>query len=183
MPLPISSKSLPIGSARRMSFMPNSTPASTDEDARRSSARPWPGCYGTSSVITTTSPNGCEGDPGQPPPPAQREGPQPGLAASQQRRSAVDAGQVGVPMVRRVGPGVSLRRAVAGRSRIRQAAAHPAGREWYMHPNGQLPAYEWAFGDVNPPVHACRGLARLPARTAATPARATSTSWSGSFTS
>ncbi len=27
-------------------------------------------------------------------------------------------------------------------------------REWYMHPNGQIPAYEWAFGDVNPPVHA-----------------------------
>ena len=27
-------------------------------------------------------------------------------------------------------------------------------REWYMHPNGQLPAYEWAFEDVNPPVHA-----------------------------
>jgi hypothetical protein len=27
-------------------------------------------------------------------------------------------------------------------------------REWYMHPNGQLPAYEWEFGDVNPPVHA-----------------------------
>jgi hypothetical protein len=27
-------------------------------------------------------------------------------------------------------------------------------REWYMHPNGQFPAYEWALGDVNPPVHA-----------------------------
>lgn len=27
-------------------------------------------------------------------------------------------------------------------------------REWYMHPNGQLPAYEWKFSDVNPPVHA-----------------------------
>ncbi|HXG65925.1 MAG TPA: glucosidase, partial [Blastocatellia bacterium] len=27
-------------------------------------------------------------------------------------------------------------------------------REWYMHPNGQLPAYEWRFEDVNPPVHA-----------------------------
>jgi hypothetical protein len=26
-------------------------------------------------------------------------------------------------------------------------------REWYMHPNGQIPAYEFAFGDVNPPVH------------------------------
>lgn len=27
-------------------------------------------------------------------------------------------------------------------------------REWYMHPNGQIPAYEWNFADVNPPVHA-----------------------------
>lgn len=27
-------------------------------------------------------------------------------------------------------------------------------KEWYMHPNGQLPAYEWDFSDVNPPVHA-----------------------------
>ena len=27
-------------------------------------------------------------------------------------------------------------------------------REWYLHPNGQIPAYEWAFSDVNPPVHA-----------------------------
>lgn len=26
-------------------------------------------------------------------------------------------------------------------------------KEWYMHPNGQLPAYEWSFSDVNPPVH------------------------------
>jgi len=31
-------------------------------------------------------------------------------------------------------------------------------REWYMHPNGQIPAYEWAFGDVNPPVHAWSAL-------------------------
>ena len=35
-------------------------------------------------------------------------------------------------------------------------------REWYMHPNGQLPAYEWDFSDVNPPVHA--HAARLIAR-------------------
>jgi hypothetical protein len=36
-------------------------------------------------------------------------------------------------------------------------AKHQLGlflREWYMHPNGQIPAYEWAFDDVNPPVHA-----------------------------
>lgn len=31
-------------------------------------------------------------------------------------------------------------------------------REWYMHPNGQLPAYEWHFSDVNPPVHAWGAL-------------------------
>jgi hypothetical protein len=33
------------------------------------------------------------------------------------------------------------------------------GREWFMHPNGQLPAYEWNFGDVNPPVQAWATLA------------------------
>ena len=31
-------------------------------------------------------------------------------------------------------------------------------REWYMHPNGAIPAYEWAFSDVNPPVHAWAAL-------------------------
>jgi hypothetical protein len=31
-------------------------------------------------------------------------------------------------------------------------------REWYMHPNGQIPAYEWALGDANPPVHAWAAL-------------------------
>ena len=30
------------------------------------------------------------------------------------------------------------------------------GREWFMHPNGQLPAYEFAFSDTNPPLHALR---------------------------
>ncbi len=37
-------------------------------------------------------------------------------------------------------------------------------REWYMHPNGQLPAYEWNFSDVNPPVHAWAAwrIHRLP---------------------
>ena len=39
-------------------------------------------------------------------------------------------------------------------------------REWYMHPNGQIPAYEWAFGDVNPPVHIAGGPGDLPGRAA-----------------
>ncbi|HYO87508.1 MAG TPA: hypothetical protein VER79_02610 [Candidatus Limnocylindrales bacterium] len=33
--------------------------------------------------------------------------------------------------------------------------------EWYLHPNGQMPAYEWNFGDVNPPVHAWATLFNL----------------------
>ena len=37
-------------------------------------------------------------------------------------------------------------------------------REWYMHPNGQIPAYEWKFNDVNPPVHAWAARARLQDR-------------------
>jgi len=32
-------------------------------------------------------------------------------------------------------------------------------REWYMHPNGQLPGYEWSFDNVNPPIHAWAALA------------------------
>jgi hypothetical protein len=49
-------------------------------------------------------------------------------------------------------------------------------REWYMHPNGQMPAYEWNFGDVNPPVHAWATMARLQDRLEKRPpARATGT--------
>ena len=52
-----------------------------------------------------------------------------------------------------------------------------------MHPNGQLPAYEWAFGDVNPPVHAwaaCACSRTIAIRTAAKPI---SISWSACSTS
>ncbi len=56
-------------------------------------------------------------------------------------------------------------------------------REWYMHPNGQLPAYEWEFGDVNPPVHAWAALARLPDGRARSPASRTARSWSACSTS
>ncbi len=47
-------------------------------------------------------------------------------------------------------------------------------REWYMHPNGQMPAYEWAFGDVNPPVHAWAvwRVYKIEARQTGTPDRA-----------
>ena len=50
-------------------------------------------------------------------------------------------------------------------------------REWYMHPNGQIPAYEWAFGDVNPPVHAwAAGASTRSTRAARRSATASSSS-------
>ena len=54
----------------------------------------------------------------------------------------------------RVGPGISLYIAGYGRCGIRQISIAIIMREWYMKPDGQLPAYEWNFSDVNPPVQA-----------------------------
>ena len=78
--------------------------------------------------------------------------------ASLQRGRDLDARQVGVPVVRGVGPRVSLHPAGHGRSEFAKEQLILMLREWYMHPNGQIPAYEWAFGDVNPPVHAWAAL-------------------------
>ena len=84
------------------------------------------------------------------------------LAAPLQPRRHLDAGQVGVPLVRRLGPRVPHDPVRAHRSRTSpRSSSLLLLREWYMHPNGQLPAYEFAFGDVNPPVHAWAVLARL----------------------
>ena len=104
--------------------------------------------------------------------------------AAQQRRRHLDARHLGVPVVRGLGPRLPLRPAGA---QIDPEFAKDQllllTREWYMHPNGQLPAYEWAFGDVNPPVHAWAALARLQDRRAGSAAAPTATSSSGSSTS
>jgi len=44
-------------------------------------------------------------------------------------------------------------------------------REWFLHPNGQIPAYEWNFSDVNPPVHAwaCYRVFKIDARQSGRP--------------
>ena len=108
------------------------------------------------------------GDPLQPPPPREPQArPQLRVAAPAQRRHHLDAGQVGVSLVRGLGP----RPSTASRWRLIDPEFAKEQlvlllREWYMHPNGQLPAYEWAFGDVNPPVHAWAALAGLSRSTA-----------------
>ena len=98
--------------------------------------------------------------------------PQRRLDAPLQRRRALDARHLGVPVVRRVGSRVSRDRVRADRSGFRQTPTRALTRERYMHPNGQLPAYEWAFDDVNPPVHAWAacGCTRSKPSAAAAPA-------------
>ena len=80
--------------------------------------------------------------------------PQPRLDSSFQPRHHLDAGQMGISLVRRLGSRLP-------HDPIGEFDPHFAKeqlilflREWYMHPNGQIPAYEFAFADVNPPVHA-----------------------------
>ena len=75
------------------------------------------------------------------------------VAAPQQQRRHLDAGQMGVPLVRGLGSGISLRCLQLIDPGFAKDQLLLMLREWYMHPNGQIPAYEWAFGDVNPPVH------------------------------
>src|SRR5580658_8403898 len=61
---------------------------------------------------------------------------------------------MGISLVRVLGSGVSLYLAALIDPAFAKHQLVLLTREWYMHPNGQVPAYEWAFGDVNPPVHA-----------------------------
>ncbi len=96
-----------------------------------------------------------EGDPGQPPPPPERKG---GRNSRWEHLHNADVISMPdtweypwyaawdlafhcIPMAL-VDPELAKRQLVL------------ISREWYMHPNGQLPAYEWSFDDANPPVHA-----------------------------
>ena len=90
---------------------------------------------------------------GAPPRPQQR------LAAPRLVRRARDAGPVGVPVVRGLGPRLPRdRRGRTSTRRSRSTSCVVLLREWFQHPNGALPAYEWNFDDVNPPVHVMAAL-------------------------
>ena len=73
-------------------------------------------------------------------------------------RRDLDARQLGVSLVRRLGPRLPLRRAGAVDVDFAKDQIELMLSERYLHPNGQIPAYEWTFGDVNPPVHALAAL-------------------------
>ena len=89
-----------------------------------SPGRRTPACCSASSSITTWCKNWLDGDPEQPAPPDEPQArPQSRLAAPVQSRRHLDAGQMGVPVVRGLGPGVSHAADGAGRRRVRQGAA------------------------------------------------------------
>ena len=120
-----------------------------------SCARPSRGCSGRSSGTTTTSAAGSRAIR-----PACRRRPSGGRGGTTSGRTSTTTTSSrcrtsgSIPGTR---PGTS--RSTRSPSRwstrtSRRSSSILFLREWYMHPNGQIPAYEWAFGDVNPPVHA-----------------------------
>ena len=76
------------------------------------------------------------------------------MVSHAERRHHLDAGQMGVPVVCGLGSGLPHDLAVARGLRFREGAAPADAAGSHTHPNGQIPAYEWNFSDVNPPVHA-----------------------------
>ena len=97
-----------------------------------------------------------KGDPAQPPPPRARSaGPQPRMVAPGRGRRTVRCPTSGST---RGSPAWDMAFHCVAFALIDPDFAKQQlmllTREWYMHPNGQIPAYEWNFGDVNPPVHA-----------------------------
>ena len=133
-------------------------PPAAGPHGRRSAAsrgRPTPGCCGASSSITTSSATGSTAirsnrrRPPAAPRAATRTGPTSTTATSSPCPTsgsipwyaAWDLAFHMIPFAR-IDPDFAKQQLVLFL------------REWYMHPNGQLPAYEFNFGDVNPPVHA-----------------------------
>ena len=160
----------------------SSTPTVIPAGARRrrgaaSCARRWPGCCGPSSTTTTTSTSGCASTASTLGTPNAPDRAQRAVVPHGQRRRHLDARQVGVPLVRGLGPGVPLRRRWRwSTSTSPRTSSSSCCATRYLHPNGQIPAYEWNFGDVNPPVHGVGGAVRLPSARPRSAARATATS-------
>ncbi|HEX4264293.1 MAG TPA: glucosidase [Verrucomicrobiae bacterium] len=126
-----------------------------DEDARRVQRQALVGMIWSKQFYHIDIPGWIKGDPAMPPPPPERKG---GRNADWQHLNNADV--ISMPdkweypwyaawdLAFHCIPFALIDAEFAKHQLVLLT------REWYMHPNGQLPAYEWAFGDVNPPVHA-----------------------------
>ena len=139
-------------------FYEEINPFHSDVEARRVQRQAFAGLLWTKQFYHYNVPRWLNGDPLQPPPPpAAPSWAQRGLDQLRFGRSDVDARQVGISLVRLLGSRLPLL-VCAARPHVRKKSAVLLAREWFMHRNGQFPAYEWTFSDVNPPVHAWAAL-------------------------
>ena len=131
---------------------------------RRPRRRRWPGrrspdCCGASSSSTTTSQRWLDGDPGQPPPPPGRGAIRNGDWLHLNNHEVIlmpDPWEY--PWFAAWDLAFHCVTLAHIDPTFAKAQLVLLLREWYMHPNGQIPAYEWNFSDVNPPVHAWAAL-------------------------
>ena len=117
-----------------------------------------PACSGASSFTGIDVEQWLEGDPGQPAPPAARRASGRGATSAWRHLSLADVISMPDEWEYPWFASWDLAFHCVTLAHIDPAFAKDQlvllCREWAMHPDGQLPAYEWAFGDVNPPVHA-----------------------------
>jgi hypothetical protein len=131
------------------------TPAAATEDERRVLRQGYAGLLWSKQFYHYVQEQWIEGDPSQPPPPGNRKDGRNADWAHVYNRDIISmpdkwefpwfaAWDLAFHMIpfAKVDPHFAKEQLVL------------LLREWYMHPNGQIPAYEFAFGDVNPPVHA-----------------------------
>jgi hypothetical protein len=125
------------------------------EEARRVQRQAFAGLIWSKQFYYYDVPQWLEGDPAQPPPPASRK-----RGRNWEWQHLNNADVISMPdkweypwyaawdLAFHMIPFALIDAGFAKRQLVLLT------REWFMHPNGQMPAYEWAFGDVNPPVHA-----------------------------
>ena len=147
-------------------FYAELTPGRAPADRGRwSCGRPSPACSGASSSTTTTSRAGSTATPAQPPPPAGR---QHGRNARWRHFDAFDIMSMPDPWEYPWFAAWDSAFHCVALAHVDPAFAKYQlillCREWFQHPNGALPAYEWAFDDLNPPVQAWAALRGVPHR-------------------
>ena len=134
-------------------------PAGVPDEDRLTARRAFAGLLWTRQLYRYDVEEWLEGDPSSPPPPQERLAPEPDGRNTSWRNVAL-ADVISMPDEWEY-PWFAtwdLAFHAVALSHVDPAFAKSQllllCREWAQHPNGQLPAYEWAFSDVNPPVHA-----------------------------